>query len=83
MFSKVNLTVCTDSAGKPMAGRFGTSKKTKHVSLRYLYMQEPVTSGWVRLRMVLGTLNPADLLTKDVSKDVVFKHPPTLGLFLT
>ena len=84
LFSKVNLTVCTDSAaGKSMAGRFGISKKTKHVPLRYSYMQEPVTSGLVRLRKVLGTLDPVDLLTKDVSKDVVLKHPRTLGLFLT
>eukprot|EP00438_Fugacium_kawagutii_P000228 Skav212273 [mRNA] locus=scaffold732:198163:199647:- [translate_table: standard] len=82
LFSKVNLTVHTDStAGKSMAGRFGTSRKTKHVSLRYLYIQELVASGLVKLKKVLGTLNPADVLTKDVSKDVLYRHLPTLGLF--
>ena len=37
----VNITVHTGStAGKSMATRFGTSKKTKHVGLRFLYVQE-------------------------------------------
>ena len=81
LFQKTNLTVYTDStAGKSMAGRFGTSRKTKHVSLRYLYMQELVTSGLIKLRKVLGTLNPADVLTKDVSRDVLARHYSTLGL---
>ena len=63
-----------------MSGRFGTSRKTKHVSLRYLYMQELVTSGLVKLRKVLGTLNPADVLTKDVSRDVLARRYSTFGL---
>ena len=84
MFSKVNLTVYTDStAGKSMAGPFRTTIKTKHVSLRLLYMQELVTSGFVKLRKVLGTLNPADVLTKVVSKDVLYRHFSTLGLVPT
>ena len=42
----VNITVHTDStAGKSMATRFGTSKKTKHVELRFLYVQELVAKG--------------------------------------
>ena len=46
LFSKANICVFTDStAGKSMAGRFGTSRKTKHVELRYLYVQELVQSG--------------------------------------
>ena len=37
----VNITVHTDStATKSMATRFGTSKKTKHVELRFLYVQD-------------------------------------------
>ena len=47
------------TAGKSMAGRFGTSRKTKHVDLRFLYVQELVQTGMVKLRKVLGTLNPA------------------------
>ena len=39
----VNITVHTDSAaGNSMATRFGTSKKTNHIELRFLYVQELV-----------------------------------------
>ena len=41
-----------------MAGRFGTSRKTRHVELRYTYVEELVQSGLIPLRKVLGTLNP-------------------------
>ena len=42
----VNIRIHTDStAGKSMATRFGTSKKTKHVQLRFLFIQELVASG--------------------------------------
>ena len=44
----VNIRIHTDStAGKSMATRFGTSKKTKHVQLRFLFIQELVASGVV------------------------------------
>lgn len=66
--------------GISMAGRFGTSRKTKHVSLRYLYMQELATSGLVKLKNTLRTLNAAHIMTKDVSKDILFRHLPTFGL---
>ena len=39
----VNITVDPDSAaGNSMATRFGTSKKTNHIELRFLYVQELV-----------------------------------------
>ena len=63
-----------------MAGRFGTSRKTKHVELRYMYVEELVQSGLIRLRKVLGTLNPADFLTKYVGKDTLYRHFGTFGL---
>ena len=64
-----------------MAGRFGTSRKTKHVELRYLYVQELVQSGLVRLHKALGTLNPADILTKYVGKDTLNGHLGVSDLF--
>ena len=47
----VNISVHTDTtAGKSMDTRFGTSKKTKHVELRFLYVQELVAKGILRLK---------------------------------
>ena len=78
--SRCVITLHTDSAaGKSMASRHGLSKKTKHIHLRYLYMQELITSGVVKIRKIAGTLNPADVFTKYVSKDTLNKHLPTLG----
>ena len=38
-----------------MATRFGTSKKTKRVQLRFLFIQELVASGVVSIKKVAGT----------------------------
>ena len=80
LFQKTNLSVFTDSnVGKSIVSRFGASRKTKHVELRFLYVQELVASGMIRVRKVLGTLNPADILTKYVPKETLFRHLPTFG----
>ena len=75
LFQKTYLSVFTDSnVGKSIVSRFGASRKTKHVELRFLYVQELVASGMIRVRKVLGTLNPADILTKYVPKETLFRH---------
>ena len=51
----------------------------KHVELRFLYAQELVASGMVRIKKVLGTLNPADILTKYIAKETLHRHLPTFG----
>ena len=61
----VNVTVHPDSTGgKSMATRFGTSKKTKHVELKFLYVQELVAKGNLRLRKVGTKVNCADVFAK-------------------
>ena len=61
----IRIRIHTDStAGKSMATRFGTSKKTKHVQLRFLFIQELVASGVVSIKKVSGTSNPSDVMTK-------------------
>ena len=51
--------------------RFGTGKKTKHVELRFLYVQNLVQMGLLRMAKIEGTRNPADLMTKYVATDVL------------
>eukprot|EP00971_Amphidinium_carterae_P334209 6469355-Amphidinium_carterae.2 len=42
----INMSINTDSsAGKAVASRLGLNKKTKHVQLKYLYMQDIVQRG--------------------------------------
>ena len=79
--SKINIRVFTDSsAGKSMSTRFGASKKTRHVELRFLYMQELVQQSILQIKKVAGTSNPSDVLTKYVSRDVLLKHLGALGV---
>ena len=80
ILQKANLCVFTDSnVGKSIASRFGASRKTNHVEPRFLYVQEQVASGMVRIKKVLGTLNPADILTKYIAHDTLHRHLPTFG----
>ena len=78
---KVNMIVYTDStAGRSIATRFGAGKKTKHVELRYLYMQDLVQTGVLIVRKVSTHLNPADVLTKYSPTDVLRNLTPKLGI---
>ena len=43
-------------------------------------MPELVTSGLVIIKKALGTNNPADILTKYASKDVLHKHLNSVGI---
>ena len=78
---RVNMIVYTDStAGRSMAIRFGAGKKTKHVELRYFYMQDLVRSGVLIVRKVHTSANPADVLTKYSPTEVLKNLTPKLGI---
>ena len=49
------------TAGKSMATRFGTGTKTKHVELRFMYVQNLAQMGLLKMAKIDGTRNPADL----------------------
>ena len=75
LVKKINITIHTDStAGKSMATRFGASKKTKHVELRFLYMQDLVARGIIKLKKVGTKSNCTDPLTKNLSGDILNSH---------
>ena len=59
---KVRLWI-DSSAAKAVASRIGLGK-IRHVEVRYLWIQEDVARGRIELKKVLGTENPADVLTK-------------------
>ena len=80
--SKTTLTTFTDStAGKSLASRFGTSRRTRHVDARLLFMQELVERGLLRLKKIAGPENVADLGTKHVTLEVLHKFLERVGLF--
>ena len=78
----VSITVHTDStAGKSMATRFGTSKKTKHVELRFLYVHKLVGKGIIKLRKIGTKVNCADVLTKYLGSELLISHLKKLCVF--
>ena len=65
------LHVHTDAeAAKGIASRTGLGK-TRHTAVHYLWVQERVRSGDIVLHKVRGDVNPADLLTKHLTANVI------------
>ena len=60
---KINVHIGS-TAGKAIASRFGAGKKSKHIELHYLYMQELVQRGVLTLRKVGTLFNCSDVLTE-------------------
>ena len=78
---KVNIATYTGStAGKSMATRFGVGKRTKHVELRYFYMQNLISAGMLQLRKIHTSAIPADVFTKYNSAEILGNLIGKLGL---
>lgn len=43
--------------------------RTKHIQLRYHFIRELISDGTLSLKKILGSRNPADMLTKVVTKE--------------
>ena len=77
----LELTVYTDSSsGKALASKLVLTRKSKHVQLRYLFMQDLVASGQLKLSKIPTEKNPADVLTKYLTASTLHKLLPKLGV---
>ena len=77
---KTNITVYTDSSPKSITSRRGVTRKTKHIELRQLFVQELVANGTLQVTKV-GTLsNQADIFTKFVSSETIQRQLHAVGL---
>ena len=78
---KTNITVYTDSSSaKSITSRRGVTRKTKHIELRQLFVQDLVANGTLQVTKV-GTLsNPADIFTKFVSSETIQRQLHAVGL---
>ena len=81
---KTNITVYTDSSSaKSITSRRGVTRKTKHIELRQLFVQELLVNGKLQVTKV-GTLsNPADIFTKFVSSETIQRQLHVVGLRCT
>ena len=77
---EVKGTIHTDAnAAIGIASRQGLGK-TRHVRVQYLWVQERARGGDLAMRKVLGTENPADLLTKHLAASDMVRHLEALGV---
>ena len=67
------------SSARSFASRQGLGKQ-RHVQTRYLWLQDRVRLGHLSLRRILGTENPADMLTKALSGAEISKCLELLGV---
>jgi hypothetical protein len=81
MFSTVHMFTHTDSTGATATvTRTGLSPKTKHMELRYLWLQELYTTRKLKLKKVNTLDNLGDVLTKHVTPQVLTRLLGRLGL---
>eukprot|EP00971_Amphidinium_carterae_P348011 6490270-Amphidinium_carterae.3 len=80
----VTMSINTDSTtGKAVASRLGPNKKTKHLQLRYLHMQDIIQRGERTITKIPTTDNPAEVLTKHLPSTTINSHFDLLCLQTT
>ena len=72
------IVLSDSSAARGFSQRVGLGKM-RHVQTRYLWLQERVKEGHIRVLAIRGKNNPADLLTKSLSGKMIEKFMKTLG----
>ena len=66
------IKLWTDSsAAKGMASRIGLSKKTRHIAVHFLWVQEKVEAGQLSMHKVAGEKNTADMATKYLTNEAM------------
>ena len=54
--------------------------KVRHLATADLWVQDHIRTGDFKLNKILGSENPADILTKNVDKALLSKHLETMQL---
>ena len=72
---KLPITVRVDNIGAIfMSENVAVSNRTKHVDVRYCFVQEFVMDGFLKIIFVKTVDNDADIFTKNVSGELYKKH---------
>ena len=71
---------CDSSSATSLVQRMGINKRTKHIQLRFLWIQDLHQAGQLVLRRVSTENNPADAFTKTLPAAHLQRHLPAVGL---
>jgi hypothetical protein len=75
------IPLCGDNQGSIfIASNAVQEKQTKHIDICFHYIREVVESGKVKLAFVQTDQNPADMFTKNLSRDKFLNCRSTLGI---
>ena len=77
---KFGLEVLTDATAAIGICRRRGLGKVRHLHVADLWVQDRVRKKDFKLTKVLGTENPADMLTKHVPREVMKKHMERIGI---
>ena len=80
---KTNITYTDSSSAKSITSRRGVTRKTKHIELRQLFVQDLVANGTLQVTKVGTLCTPADIFTKFVSSDTIQRQLHVVGLRCT
>ena len=77
---KLDLEILTDATAAIGICRRRGLGKIRHLHVSDLWVQDRLKKGDIKLTKVLGSENPADLLTKHVPRETMRKHMAFLNL---
>jgi hypothetical protein len=78
------IPLCGDNQGAIFnASNPVQEKRTKHIDIRFHYIREKVSEGQVTLHFVPTDQNPADMFTKNLSRDNFLRCRSQLGITFT
>ena len=73
------IIVCVDNIGAIfMSGNITTTSRTKHVDIRYKYVNEYAEDGVIKIIFVKSEDNNSDILTKNLGGELQSKHASTM-----
>ena len=79
--NKKCIALYTDStSATSLASKLGVNSRSRHIALRYLWIQDLRQAGEVDIKRVTTHENPADIYTKLLPAPVLQKHLPQNGL---
>ena len=79
--STITVRLLTDStSAKSIVSRMGPGKRSKHIDLKFLFLQELILDGQVIIQKIPTADNQADLMTKYLTGDVTKRHAHALGV---
>ena len=71
---------CDSSSATSLVQKMGINKRTKHIQLRFLWIQDLHQSGHLLLRRVSTENNPADAFTKPLAAAPLQRHLSAVGI---